>query len=103
MSELTSMEADVAVRAALQQTLPLGLQITICPTTSLVDDLGLDSLRFVDLALAIERQLGIEDFPMQDWYDEECRRGQEGFTVGSLVLTCQRCIEDREAQEPKID
>src|SRR5215203_1339111 len=32
----------------------------------LIDDLGLDSLKFVDLTLRLEEALGVEEFPMQD-------------------------------------
>jgi acyl carrier protein len=56
--------------------------------TSLVDDLALDSLSFVDLTLAIEDSLGLEEFPMQAWADAEGGRASPSYTVRSLVEAC---------------
>jgi hypothetical protein len=35
----------------------------------LIEDLGLDSLKFVDLTLSLERVLPTSEFPMQYWVD----------------------------------
>ena len=58
--------------------------------TSLVADLGIDSLRFVDLAFALEQAFSIAVFPLQDWYDAEVKREGAHFTIGSLVDACKR-------------
>jgi acyl carrier protein len=54
-------------------------------TTSLVEDVGLDSLSLVDFGLRIERAFGIGDLPLQDWVYEEAQRTSGGYTFGSLV------------------
>ena len=59
--------------------------------TSLVDDVGLDSLSFVDFGLRIESALGVTDFPLQDWVYEEAQRADAGYTFGSLL----RFVRDR--------
>jgi acyl carrier protein len=66
--------------------------------TSVVDDLGIDSLRLVELTLALEGELGIAEFPMQDWVDAEVTRTDRRFTVGSLVAACLNIAGDRAAQ-----
>jgi acyl carrier protein len=53
----------------------------------LIEDLGLDSLKFVDLTVAIERSLSIADFPMHDWLDSLTERG-EAPTVDALARVC---------------
>ena len=53
----------------------------------LIEDLGLDSLKFVDLTLRLEEALGIEEFPMQDWVDAQ-HEAQESLSVGALVEAC---------------
>jgi acyl carrier protein len=61
--------------------------------TSVIDDLGMNSLRFVDLTLAIEEALGIPEFPMQEWYDEQASSAAgRRFTVDSLVTVGLRCV-----------
>jgi acyl carrier protein len=63
----------------------------IQPHTSLVADLGLDSIKFVGLGIALEEALDIPEFPMQDWSDQESSRSG-GFTVASLVAVCLKCV-----------
>lgn len=55
---------------------------------SIMDDLGLDSLRFVDLTLALEEGLGLDELPVQDWYDAESTRSGKRYSVASLVAFC---------------
>lgn len=54
----------------------------------LFDDLGLDSLKLVDLTMELEDRLGIEGFPLQAWLDDERRRPDGAFTLGSLACAC---------------
>ena len=61
----------------------------------LVDDLGLDSMKFVDLTVALEKALGIGVFPMQDWVDERIRYG-EPLSVGALVTACTNAVCEAE-------
>lgn len=63
-------------------------------TSSLVDDLGFDSLKFVDLALALEDELCIVEFPVQAWYDAEYALSDRRFTVASLVAACEQCLAE---------
>lgn len=58
--------------------------------SSLVDDLELDSLKFVDLMGAIETAFGIDEFPMQAWVDAELEREGSRFTVAALLDACLR-------------
>ena len=58
--------------------------------TSLIDDLALDSLMFVDLTLALERSFDIPEFPMQEWVDREAKEDGARFTVRSLSDACVR-------------
>jgi acyl carrier protein len=63
-------------------------------STSLVDDLGLDSLEFIDLTLGLEEALKVDEFPMQDWADTEVEKSGQRFTFASLVDTCARVLSD---------
>ena len=58
----------------------------------LIEDIGLDSLKFVDLTVGLEDALGIEEFPMQEWVDEQMIAGAP-LTVGALVAACHRMVE----------
>jgi len=62
----------------------------------LVEDLGLDSLRFVDLTVGLEEVFGFEEFPMQEWVDDLIARG-EGLTIGALVEACRQLRERAES------
>jgi acyl carrier protein len=61
--------------------------------TSLVDDLALDSLKFVDLTFALEDNLEVAELPLQDWADEEKQRCDKRFTVASLVAFCRTHLD----------
>lgn len=58
------------------------------PSSSLIADLGLDSLKFVDLTVALEEAFGLREFPMQEWVDREAEKDTAAFTVASLVSAC---------------
>jgi acyl carrier protein len=60
----------------------------IAPEAHLLDDVGLDSFQFVDLTVALERALGVERFPMQEWVDDTKATGGT-LTVGALADVCQ--------------
>jgi acyl carrier protein len=60
--------------------------------------LGLDSLTLVDLAVDLERSLGIDTFPLQSWADAEAAREKSGFTIGALADTCfELLVQQRRA------
>jgi len=62
---------------------------------SLVDDLGFESMTFVDLTLLLETKLGIEAFPIQAWSDQQATR-QTGkrFTIQSLIDACTVALDE---------
>ena len=60
---------------------------------SLVEDLGLDSLKLVDLVLALEDRLGVGELPIQEWLDQQQADRTAGFTVGSLVDACCELVQ----------
>ncbi|MGF6786204.1 acyl carrier protein [Paraburkholderia sp. 35.1] len=55
--------------------------------SSLIADLGLDSLSLVEAVVAIEQAFGIERLPLEALNEE---RAETYFTVGSLVDLCIR-------------
>jgi acyl carrier protein len=54
-------------------------------SSSLIDDLGLDSVRFVELTFALEDVFALDAFPMDEWAASEMARVDKRFTVASLV------------------
>ena len=92
MSE-QAVHAEVAfsVRQALARVdRRISQSETLSLDTSLVDDLGLDSVRLLALTLELEDALHIAEFPMQEWSDEQIGRAQPRFTLGSLIALCVR-------------
>lgn len=64
------------------------------PDASLIDTIGLDSIRFVDLTVELESALGVREFPMQDWVDAQ-RKDQGRFLVRDLARECERLLEEQ--------
>jgi acyl carrier protein len=65
--------------------------------SSLVHDLGFDSLMFVDLTVMLEERLGIEEFPMRAWADaERARENGRGYTFQSLLCACAEALQGAE-------
>ena len=56
--------------------------------SSLVADLGLDSLSLVEAVVALEQALRIDHLPLAALNDRESERDGERFTVESLVNLC---------------
>jgi hypothetical protein len=83
------------VRFALGQVDGRILRRELAPGMSLIDDLGIDSIRFVALALELEDALGIENFPIQSWADGEYSRTGKRFTLASLVERCTTCLREK--------
>ena len=69
-----------------------GLDIDQCIRleSSLVADVGLDSLSMVEALVAIEQTLGIGERTLAPWADGELEREGTRFTVASLVEVCRR-------------
>ena len=82
------------VREQLMRLEPAGPHaqgVAIGEHSLLIEDVGLDSLRFVDLTVALEDALRIPEFPMQEWVDAQVE-GDRPLTVGALVLECERLV-----------
>lgn len=71
----------------------------ITPASSLLDDVGLDSLKLVDLTVALEEALGVDEFPMQDWVDSQ-QGDSSKLTVASLVYACRELLSNQEQAAP---
>ncbi|HMI93235.1 MAG TPA: phosphopantetheine-binding protein [Polyangiales bacterium] len=59
-------------------------------SASLVHDMRMDSLVFVEVTVALEEELGVAAFPLQSWADEEALRAEGAYTLGSLVAFAER-------------
>lgn len=57
----------------------------------LIEDIGLDSLKFIDLTVRIEAVFGLREFPMQDWVDDQIAAGRP-LTVGELARACEAML-----------
>ncbi len=93
---MTQTDVYAAVRMELAELLqPMGLvEADIEPSSSLVDDFGMDSLGLVELAAGLERRLHIGHFRMEDWeIDQSLRRGTR-YTVESLVAACWDAVKE---------
>jgi acyl carrier protein len=62
---------------------------SITMESDLIADLGLDSLKFVDLTVALEDTFRVDCFPMQEWVDSCIDRGVR-LTVRGLVEACTK-------------
>lgn len=82
MSRPVNLES---LRAALVRVNPRVREYEVTPGTSIVDDLGFDSLHLLDLVLALEATWGIDEFPIQVWYDRESVATGARFTAETLI------------------
>ena len=90
---MTPMREQVfeVIRRELQRIRPPhAAPIEIRPESSLVTDLGLDSLSMVEAVAAIEGALGLAELPLARWRDQELEKPGDRFTVASLVQLCLR-------------
>jgi acyl carrier protein len=95
---MNEKSTEVLDQASIVSTLrsvltPLVREVGLTPDdihadSSLIEDLQLDSLRFVDLMGAIASAFDLDEFPMQVWVDSEQDRDGKRFTVGSLADSC---------------
>jgi hypothetical protein len=79
-----------AVRAALERMHHGAASGEVGAATSVVDDLGLDSVRLLEFACALEDELGLADVDLQEWLDAEGTREGKRFTLGSLGVFLAR-------------
>jgi acyl carrier protein len=71
--------------------------------TSLVEDLGFDSITFIDLTLRLEARLGLREFPLQDWVDEESMKaGQARHTLASLTAYAESVVAQAKERHPSL-
>jgi hypothetical protein len=57
----------------------------------LIEDLCLNSLKFVQLAAGLALALGIEQFPMQEWLDGQLASGRP-LSLAELVSACLNVV-----------
>jgi acyl carrier protein len=57
----------------------------VTPESSVMTDLGFDSISVVELVCAVEQALCIQELPLQSWLAEESEREDGRFTVSSFV------------------
>lgn len=60
----------------------------IAPETSLVADLGFDSLSMIEVATVLEEAFAIEELPLNSWRERESDKAGARYTVASLVELC---------------
>lgn len=80
--------AEIATRAGRHN-------VVVTEASSLVDDLGIDSLHLIDVAVCIEERTGIRDFSVEHWVETESLRRDARFTVGSLVRAVAEACNER--------
>jgi acyl carrier protein len=90
LSQLIAEEVLIVLRERHSKAFP-----TILPDTSLVEDLGLDSIGFVDLTLRLETRLKIQELPLHDWIDAEGMRSGRKYTLSSLSKYTETVLADR--------
>jgi acyl carrier protein len=88
--DLVARVAEVICEALELELLASDLR----PENSLVE-LGLDSLKAVGLAVALEKALGIPEFPIQEWADAEAEHPAPRYTIASLSATCAALLDAR--------
>jgi acyl carrier protein len=66
--------------------------LSLGETAHLIDEIGLDSLKFVDLTVRLEEAFGLSEFPMQEWIDEQLASGRP-LTLGELVRACEASLQ----------
>jgi acyl carrier protein len=81
----------LAVRQQLAALLLPGSTLEINEESLLIEELGLDSMKFVDLTVNLEDALHISELPMQAWIDEELESGRS-LSVGGLVQACRAAL-----------
>lgn len=67
---------------------------TISTSSRLVQELGLDSIRLLELQADLETALAIDDLPLQDWLDQAQEEGL-ALTVDRLVSACEQILMRR--------
>lgn len=52
---------------------------------SLISDIGLDSISMVELACALEEELGLVELPLTEWLGRESDKPGKRYTVAAFV------------------
>jgi acyl carrier protein len=81
--------ADVLVELIRQRG---DAHLKVEASSSIVEDLGLDSLAMVDLTILLEEKLSIVGFSIQAWLDAEAMKDVSRYTVASLVQECRAVL-----------
>ena len=94
----SSTSSDSAVQAAVLRALRRVCEsegfdpAALISSASLVRDVRMDSLAFVEVTVALEEELGVASFPLQSWADEEALKPEGAYTLGSLVQFSERLV-----------
>ena len=93
VTEHTTEAQTLEIVCATLARLPGVRTRALRPECLLLDEVGLDSLQFVDLTVGLERALRVARFPMQQWVDE-CFELDRPLTVGALAVACQAVLDE---------
>ena len=72
---------------------------TIKPESNAIDDLGIDSLDFLDVTFAIDKKFGIS-LPIERWTQEISEgkaKTEDYFVLGNLVKAIDKLVEAEKA------
>lgn len=84
------------VAAIISETSEIPLS-DITPQSHTIDDLGIDSLDFLDIVFAIDKQFGIK-IPLESW-TEEVNKGlasaDDYFVLGNLCARIDQLVAEK--------
>jgi acyl carrier protein len=92
---------EIICAELLKVVMPGITRTSIVPESLLIEELGVDSLKFVELTVGLEAALALEEFPMQQWIDERMSRDQP-LTVQALVSVCDQLLRSRASSAPSV-
>src|SRR5690348_6360015 len=98
MQAVSQDEIFLVVYCLLRELAAADSPLSISVDSLLVEDVGLDSFKFVDLTVRLEQSLCLDEFPMQQWVDRQIEFGSP-LSVGSLVQECFCLVGSRLSHE----
>jgi len=85
-------KVSLQVRRALAEVSRLACPEDIRPSMSLIDDLAIDSVKLIELTVALEDSLGVDECPLREWLDAS-DADTSAYTVATLVANCVRLCQ----------
>lgn len=98
------MKLAEVIRAELLQLVAERGVVPNCqltPDVSLVEDLGLDSLAFVELTLRLEGRLELGELPLREWIDTQSMSPGGRYTLGSLLAHLEEYLNDIDSRQSR--